>query len=144
VTPEGFVLNRIEDIGTSAGARVYMLKLPQPPTPLPAVRVQWINDVIEQHLRGPQPPRTWVQVDGYVAEVGDYWAEARALADAIHGDGLGSSASGLFGWKGEFGGSPAIVVENVSLISRGDVRYESDEQRLVGIRQEYRIHWRAA
>lgn len=119
-----------------------MLKLPQDAT-FPAVRVQWIDDVQGQHLRGPQPPVSRVQVDAYVAEGAEAYALVKALADDIHGDGLGDNASGVFGWRGEFG-SPAIKIEDVRLAFRGPARYEGDEIRLLGIRQDYFIHWRAA
>ncbi len=144
MTPEEFVVARIEDIGTSAGERVWQLKLPQDPV-LPAVRVQLIVGVTEQHLRGPQgTTRTRVQVDSFAAESGaDPYRTVRDLADAIRGDGLGTEASGLFGFKGEMG-SPAIRVENVELVSDGPVDYEGDELRLLRIRQDYRVHWRAA
>lgn len=144
MTPEDFVADRVVTIGTAAGARVHMQKLPQDAT-FPAVRVQWIDDVVDQHLRGPQPPRSRVQVDAYVAEASssDPWDDIRTLADAIHGDGLGDNASGLFGWRGELG-SPAIRVENVELIFRGRPLYEGDEIRLLRIQQDYRVHWRAA
>lgn len=145
MTPEEWAVDRIEAISTSAGSRVWMLKLPQRPT-LPAVRVQLVVGVFEQHLRGPQGTvRTRVQVDSFAAESGaDPYRTVRDLADAVRGDGLGPDASGLWGFKGDSGGSPSILIENVEIVNDGPVEYEGDELRLLRIRQDYRIHWRAA
>lgn len=143
MTPEGFVADRIVDINTAAGARVYQLKLPQDPT-LPAVRVQRIGNVREQHLRGPQGTVvTRVQVDSFVAEASGAYGSVTDLADAIKGDGLGDVASGLFGFKGTHG-SPAILIENVEIVHDGTPDYEGEELRLLRIRQDYLVHWRAA
>lgn len=144
MTPEEFVVARIEDIATPAGSRVWQLKLPQEPV-LPAVRVQLVAGVHRQHLRGPDGLTfTRVQVDSFAAESGaDPYDSVRDLADAIKGDGLGANASGLWGFTGEMG-SPAIRVANVELVSDGPVDYEGEELKLLRIRQDYRVHWRAA
>jgi hypothetical protein len=140
MTPEGVVLERIVAIGTAAGARVYMLKLPQKPT-LPAVRVQRIGGFRGEHLRGPQNLHvTRVQVDSFAADVGDAYATVEGLADEIRGDGLGPSASGLAGWIGEMG-SPGIRVLNVVVDHDGTPDYEGNELRLARIRQDYLVHW---
>lgn len=139
----------IADLNTSAGARVYMLKLPQKLGTWPAVRVQGISSPRPQHLRGPNyPVKTRVQVDGFAPEASgtDPFATVSDLMEEIRGDGLGPDASGLFGWIGELGGSPpAFRILNVDL-DAGKPKYESGQQneldlRLVRIMDEYTIHW---
>lgn len=137
------MVERIVALNTSASSRVYPLKLPQKPT-LPAVRVQRIGGVREQHLRGPQGQTiTRVQVDSFVADTGDAYAAVTDLAEEVKGDGLGDQASGLWGYKGSMG-SPAIQIDNVEIVHDGTPEYEAEELRLVRIRQDYLVHWRAA
>jgi hypothetical protein len=146
VTPEVIVATRVAAIGAVTaivGQRVYMLKLPQRPT-LPAVRVQRIDDVRDQHLRGPVNVNVArVQVDVFVADAGsDAYDTASDLMDAIKGDGLGPNASGLWGWIGSFGSPDDVRVLNAELA--GDsVDYEGDELRLLRMRQDFLLHWRA-
>lgn len=128
-------------MATPAGDRVYMLKLPQKPT-LPAVRVQRIGSVLDQHLRGPGGQQvSRVQVDSFVSDVGDAYAAVTSLADAIRGDGLGPGATGLWGFLGELGGSPAIRVHNIQLDHDGTPDYLFDELRMLRVRQDYLVHW---
>lgn len=144
MTPEDFVQERIVALGTSAGSRVYMLKLRQK-TQLPAVRVQRIGGRQGQHLRGPENVNvTRVQVDSFVTEdSASPYVAVQSLADAIKGDGLGPSASGVWGFIGEVG-SPAIRIHNVELDHDGTPDYEGDELRLLRIRQDYLVHWSEA
>jgi hypothetical protein len=140
--PEDVARERIVDINTAAGERVYMLMLPQRPT-LPAVRVQLVGGFRGQHLRGPLNRYvTRVQVDSYAAASSgaDAYADVQSLASAIRGDGLGPSASGLAGWIGEMG-SPGIRVMNVEIDHDGTPDFEGGELRLVRIRQDYLVHW---
>lgn len=144
MTPAEAVADRIVAINTDASDRVYMLKLPQGLDRWPAVRVQATPRPREQHLRGPQyPVMSRVQVDHYAPERPgvDAMAQVLDLAAQVRGDGLGPVASGVFGWKGDSGGSPAITIHNVELISEGDPFYEADELRLVRIKDEYLVHW---
>jgi len=124
-------------------SRVYQLKLPQAPT-LPAVRLQQISEVDTFHLRGPNRLLiTRLQVDAYANEASgtNPYDVAAAVARAIHGNGLGPTATGLSGWFGNIGGSPvAIRVEMIKRVTRQPL-YEADELRLVRIRQDYRVHW---
>lgn len=146
MTPEGWVRSRIVALATSAGSRIYMLKLPQNPT-LPAVRVQRIGNVQEQHLRGPQGTVvTRVQVDAFVSETAaDPYSTLADLVEAVKGDGLGPNASGVFGFKGSGGGSPATIeIENVELIHDGTPDYAGDEIKALRNRQDFLVHWRAA
>ena len=125
------------------GSRVYQLKLPQKPT-LPAIRVQQISEADEHHLRGRDGVvRTRIQVDAYAHEsAADPYATATAVAAAVHGDGLGPGASGLSGFAGGVGGSPSslqiLFAERVARVPE----YESDELRLVRIRQDYMVTWK--
>lgn len=143
--PAALVVERIVGLSTSAGARVYALKLPQRPT-LRAVRVQRIGGPREQHLRGPEyPTKTRIQVDSYSAEgfEADPYEGALILAAEIRGDGLGDSATGLWGWTGQNSGSPTtIAVSQVELLHDGTPEYEAGEFRLVRVRQDFMVHWR--
>src|SRR5688572_22754983 len=99
-----------------------MLKLPQKPT-LPAVRVQRIGTVRDQHLRGPDGHQvTRVQVDAYAADVADAYDTVEGLAAAIRGNGLGNVASGVWGWTGELG-SPSFRIMNIALEHDGTPEY---------------------
>src|SRR5688572_28843056 len=107
MTIEEAVRERILDLNTNAGARVYMLIIPQNLRTWPAVRVQLIDAPTMQHLRGPNYPITSrIQVDYYagVASGVDPYASVSTLAQQVRGDGLGPNATGLFGWTGEVGG----------------------------------------
>lgn len=142
MSPEEAVLNRIVDLNTSAGTRVYMLKLPQNVT-LPAVRVQVIDDPGDYHLRGGSRPQVArVQVDAVAQEasgVGAYEV-ALQLADEINGDDLGSGLSGAI-WSAA--GSPtSLDVIGAFRVDRQPM-YDPEELRQVRIRQDYSIHYRS-
>ena len=148
MSPAEAVVARLEQVTPLASLvsqRIYMLKLPQHPT-LPAVRVQRISSMRDQHLRGPAfTAKARVQVDAYAAEVPgqDPYAAVQAVADAIRGDGLGHSASGLWGWIGILG-TPGFEMKNAELIADDDPFYEAGEVRAWRIRQDYMIHWTGA
>lgn len=77
---------------------------------LPVVLVQFISSVTGQHLRGPNNIKTArVQIDSIAVTK----QVATQLAQAVEGDGLGTQATGLFGFKGAVGSSPAFLFENV-------------------------------
>lgn len=142
MTPELAVLQRIVDLNTLAGSRVWMLKLPQQPV-LPAVRVQVIDDLKDYHLRGGVTlGRARVQVDAYAAEGSgtDPYDTAQDLADQINGDDAGSGLSAAQ-WDSAI--SPAFEVTGVFRIDR-TASYDPDERRLVRIRQDYDVHYRKA
>lgn len=145
MSPEEAVIARLEAVTPLAAlvsTRIYMLKLPQKPT-LPAVRVQRISNRRDQHLRGPgYPAASRVQVDAFVTEVpgADPYAAVIDVAAAIRGDGLGDSASGLWGWMGDLG-SPPFHIHNVELLADDDPSYDGDELRLWRVRQDYMVHW---
>lgn len=76
---------------------------------MPAVLVQLISRVRGQHLRGPDNiARYRVQIDSAAATK----QEADDLANAVEGNGLGTLASGVMGWKGSLG-SPPVFIDNV-------------------------------
>jgi hypothetical protein len=146
MTIEQAIRERLLDITpltALVSTRVYQLKLPQAPT-LPAVRIQQISELDEFHFRGPDHLLvTRLQIDAYANEASgtNPYDVAAAVANAIHGDGLGPQASGLSGWTGQSVGSPvAIHVAFVKRLSRQPM-YEADELRLVRIRQDYQVHW---
>lgn len=148
--PEAAIVERLLDITAVTAIvsdRVFMLKLPQGETRA-SLRVQRIPGPRPQHLRGPDGTyRTRVQVDAYVAEAPgvDAYTSVTTLADAVRGDGLGDGASGLFGWRGTLGGSPATVqIHNIEVM-HGDAApfYEPGELRQLRIEQDYLVHWSA-
>lgn len=121
------------------GDKVYLLRVQQ--GKYPAVRVQSISENAPMHLRGPvNLQATRIQVDAFARA--DY-AGAAAIANAVHGDGLGPNASGLFGFIGDLGGSPALI--HVCCVDRVLKRtsYEPDELQLVRIQQDYMVEWKA-
>lgn len=140
MTPEAAILARIVALNTSAGARVYQLKLPQSPT-LPAVRVQLVDDLTQAHLRGGGSNLrvARVQVDAYAREGSgtDPYAEATDLAAEITGDDAGS---GLSGFRGTVSG---MAIESVQVIDR-QAMYEAEELRLVRVRQDFSVWYRPA
>jgi hypothetical protein len=125
-----------------ASTRVYLDKFPQSPT-YPAVRVQLVDDADEQHLRGPLGiKRARVQIDhcAHESSGSDPYAEAETLAAATKGDGLGTSASGIAGFKGTIG-SPAFAIEDCKPVLRTR-DYDPAELRVVTIRQDYDVTYR--
>lgn len=139
MSPEEAVIERIKDLNTSAGQRVYNLKLPQRPT-LPAVRVQLISDPEEYHLRGGlKYGRARVQVDSYAQEDSgvDPYAQASDLADEINGDDAGS---GLSGGQWSSNTSPEFLVTGALRLDRRTA-YTPDELRLVGISLDFQVHY---
>lgn len=138
MSPEEAVADRIMALNTSAGSRVWMLKLPQQPT-LPAVRVQLVDDPEDYHLRGGSAHgRARVQVDAYAAEDSgaDPYAVANALAEEINGDDAGSGLSGAY-WDT---GSPTFRITGAFRLDRS-VDYDPDERRLVRVRQDFAVHY---
>jgi hypothetical protein len=143
VTVEEAITARVEGLAAVialAGDRVYLDKLPQSPT-YPAVRVQLIDDPTTYHLRGPNGlSRARVQVDHYVHEDSgeDPYAAITALEAATKGDGKGTAATGLSGWKGSVG-SPPFAVRGCFRTNRLR-RYDPDELRVLTMSVDY-IVW---
>jgi hypothetical protein len=138
VTVEEAVRQRIINLSTTAGTRVYMLKLPQQLSTWPAARVQLVVDPMGYHLRGGEGlSRARVQVDCYAPETpgGDPYATVATLATEINGDDAGS---GLSGWTG--------TIDDVTVTGafRFDRRpfYEPGEMRLVRIQMDFWVHYK--
>lgn len=125
-----------------AGTRIWIEKLPEHPT-YPCVRVGLVSDGTGQHLRGPDGLfAARVQVDACAREGSDdVYSIAAALEAAIYGDGLGTQASGLFGWIG-FIGSPAVAFKHVDAGPRL-VRFDPEEKRVLTMTRDYFIRYQA-
>jgi hypothetical protein len=146
VTAEEAVRARIMAIAAVTalvGTRVYMQKLPESPK-YPLVRVQFIDDAVPFHLRGPvgvRPAR--IQVDAIARDgsgVDSYDSAARVL-EAIDGDGLGKQATGLAGFIGGIGSPPFEIVGVFPQSKRTD--YDPEELRIVTHSRDY-IVWTKA
>lgn len=128
----------ITAVSAIASTRVWIEKLPEHPV-YPCVRVALVSDVVGQHLRGPDGLQVArVQLDA-CARDGDVYSAAAELEAAIYGNGLGASASGLFGWVGLLG-SPAVEFKNVSAGPRL-VRFDPEEKRVLTMTRDYFIRY---
>lgn len=116
-----------------------------------AVRFQVIDENAPQHQRGPVGVTTTrVQTDAYVTAGPNAVSSApltdvEAVAAAVHGDGLGEEASGLFGFVGDLGGSPAEYrILNVRRAMKRGPLYEYDNEVIrLRVQQDYLIDWKA-
>jgi len=137
----------VSPLAALVGTRVFEDLVPQNEK-RPSVRVYVLGALRPSHKAGPVNHfANRVQVDSYVPIGGiDPLGEVKAIAAAVMGDGLGSSASGLAGWRGLVGGSPpdTIHIFDVTVTNDGEDRVEMEEQRRLRVRQEYVVHWRAA
>lgn len=129
------------------GQRVYPMVIRQGEKRA-AVRFQVIDEDAPQHLRGPAGLQTTrVQTDAYVtvSESQTPLTDVEAIAAAIHGDGLGTSASGLFGFVGDLGGSPAqLRIVNVRRAVKRGAMYEHDNEVVrLRVMQDYWVDWKA-
>lgn len=124
-----------------AGQRVWVDETPQSPT-YPLVLIVNVTDLQGQHLRGPDGVRTArLQTEARVRNIDgtDAKAQAVALSDAVHGNGHGTAASGVFGWIGTIG-SPSVRVLNVSADERRTL-YDAEERRVVRVVRDYLIRY---
>lgn len=121
--------------------RVYVDVLPQKPV-LPAVKVFKVTELETLHLRGRVGVLTGrVQVDCIARTK----AQADSIAMAVKGDGNGNSATGLLGWFGTIGGSPAEVeVIKVSAGVTVDDVERIDEHYEFKVSREFDVMWREA
>jgi hypothetical protein len=137
VTVEEAVRQRILDLITNAGSRVYMMNVPQQLSTWPAVRVQLVDDPGAYHLRGGLPSEARVQVDCYAPETsgGDPYATVATLGSQVNGDDAGS---GLSAWNG------AIEDVRIDLAKRIGRRpfYEGGERRLMRMQFDFWVHYR--
>lgn len=116
-------------------SRIYAVTFPQGVTK-PAVRVQQISREEDFHARGPIGIKAArMQVDVVAATK----ASADAVIEAVHGDGLGDTASGLSGWMGDLG-SPPFSVRGIFPLDESE-SYESDELKQWRVRRDYRLVW---
>jgi hypothetical protein len=144
MSPEEAVVARIQQLAAVTAlvsTRVYLLVLPQS-TVFPAVRVQVIDQMEMQHLRGPHGLETArVQIDAYakVASGSNPYTTASALMEAIHGDGLGPGASGVYGWTGQVG-SPAFQIVNCRPV-RLSKDFDAEELNVVTVSRDYLVDY---
>ena len=129
------------------GQRVYPAKLTQGER-RPSVVFQCFRAGQGQHLRGPVGiQETRLQADVYVDEASsdDPFSDANAIMEALYGDGLGPTASGLFGFVGDLGGSPATLrILNVAdVLTRGPLSDQDNEVVRVRLQQDFLVHWKA-
>ena len=149
MTVEEAIRTRIETLApviALVGDRVYLDKAPQG-TEYPVIVVQLIDDPASYHLRGPHGlRRARVQVDAYATETSengnDAYLEASALAEAIHGDGLGPNATGIAGWFGTIDGSPDLTIQGCFCIDRTR-GYEAEDMREIRIRQDFYVNFQS-
>jgi len=141
MTVERAFLTLMETIDPTAADRMFMLHGPQDPV-LPVVVVLLVDDPAAYHLRGRnRSGRARVQLDVYAGERSgaDAYGLASDFADTLDGDGAGS---GLSGFRGHVGSSPAgMFLESVQQIDRQSL-FEPDELRLVRIRLDYFAYYR--
>lgn len=127
----------ITPVTALVNTRIYPLKLPQSPT-LPAIRVSLVGVIEFLHFRGTD--RMWrahVQVDAVAKETSgvNAYAQAQAVAAAVHGRFVGGVATGLCGWTGSVG-SPACKV--AAMIPDGRMEgYDPEELQHVRVSQDY-------
>ena len=147
MTPEEAIVARLEALAPVTllvDDRIYLHMLPQGVT-YPAVRVQLVSEDEDYHARGGIRMRAArVQVDAYtVDEDGvDAYDSLAALTVAIDGDGNGTAATGLSGWKGSVG-SPAFDVAGCFRVMRLGPRYDADELNVLTMTQDYRLYFMA-
>lgn len=118
-----------------AGARIYNGNWPQAPTH-PSIRVNDMPGGQEQyHFRGPvDVHRVTVQVDCCAPSL----TAANALAAAVHGDGLGSDATGLSGFTGDVSGTQVDLIKSAE---PGNQYLDQEFQKWVKFRH-YEVQFR--
>lgn len=117
------------------GSRITNWHAPQAPT-LPCVVVAkiWVGG--GQHLRGPDGiARAHLQVESRATSR----PVADAVAAAVHGDGLGADATGLFGFSGNVSG---FEIVNVSDAGNGRDGYDAAELRQYWSSRDYMVLFR--
>lgn len=131
----------VEAVTDLVGARIFTLMPPQAPD-RPVVIIETVSDVETRHLRGRDGlTRNRVQVK----VLGRTKSEAESVEAAVHGDGNGTDATGLDGWKGTVGGSP--IAAYVDLVESAGRRIAYGTEELQDDRtviREYFLHWRPA
>lgn len=118
-------------VTTLVNQRIFTEIFPQGVT-LPAICVTRVSQVELMHLRGPIGIYTArVEVECRAASR----ADALDIDEAVQGDGLGSNATGLLGFKGDVG-SPAFVFRAILpfAVRQG---YDPEELRQYRIQREF-------
>jgi hypothetical protein len=139
VTVVAAVVARLEDVGAVTSLvsdRIQATHLDED-SAMPAVLVQLIGRVKGQHLRGPDNIADFrVQVDS----VASTKSAADQLAAAVEGDGLGTLASGLMGWKGHIG-SPPVYIDSVKPAGERE-HYDPPPTRQYRVQLDYIVSFR--
>jgi hypothetical protein len=143
MSPEEAVVARlltIPAVTAIVGTRVWLVILPQSPV-TPCVRVQQVSQIDDgQNLRGGGGSRGWarVQVDAVtdVDDPGNAYDVARQLTEAIHGDGRGTAATGLLGWRGT---SDGLAITGIFSLLDGVAEFEPEELQQLRIRRDYQV-----
>lgn len=135
------VLLSMDTVTDLVAQRVRVGLLRQPET-MPAICVQYVDEVEPMHARGSVGLiSARVQVDFYanIRSGVDAYAEAGAVEDAAHGPG---DATGLCGWRGSIG-SPPFEITGILPIS-GTRRQVIDpvDSKKVRIIREYAVKFR--
>lgn len=118
------------------GTRVYAMRLPQD-TPLPAVRIQEVDRLGSQQLRGTVNLHVArVQVDAVEGETNGPapYASAHAVADAVRGAIVGGEFTGLEGFVGVLSG---IRVRGIGVVDQRE-RFET-EVRQVSVQVDFLV-----
>lgn len=127
------------------GARAYALTFPESPT-FPAVRLQQIGRTEFMGLSGSlglYRARIQVDVVASTSDSADPYETATAVWAALHGDGHGAAATGLNGWRGDVGGSPAFRITGV-LPDIGPIEsFEAEELSQVRVTHDYLVWFNA-
>lgn len=142
MTPEEAVralILTLAPVTALVSTRVHLEKLPQSVT-YPCVRVQLIDEQTSYHMRGGKTSPARVQVDAFGKELGgvDPYALVVLVADAVNGDDAGS---GLSGFQGDIGGSPAFHAQAIIRVARIKPYYVPDELRVLMMSQDYMVHF---
>jgi hypothetical protein len=141
--PSEPVVESLSALTALVSTRIYMLKLPQGAL-TSAVRIQLISEGTRySHDGRDRVVGARVQVDAYAPETsgGDPYATVMQIAEAIHGNGLRASPTGLDGFQGDLG-SPAFHIAAVLRMMR-TTGYDPDHLRLVRCQMDYQVDYYA-
>jgi hypothetical protein len=134
MSPTNVIRTRL--LAVSAVTAIVVARITTEVTPqskdLPAIRVSLVSVKDHGHLRGTKTTtEAVVQVDSLATSL----SEARALADAVYGDGAGS---GLAGFEG------AVSTATVQAILPGDERQDfvGDEIKTYRVSRDYTVWFR--
>lgn len=122
-------------VTTLVNQRVFCEIFPQGVT-LPAIRVTRVSQIEPMHLRGP----VGVYMARVEIECRSASRETALAVDAVvQGDGLGSNATGVLGFKGSVG-SPAFVFRAILpfAVRQG---YDPEELRQYRVQREFMCHF---